>query len=73
VVVRRSALAGIIRQQSSDGQQIQLPPWRVTAQQLGQLIDAMLDTLSSSDVIGPLADWPESMPSPFPNCGSCTW
>lgn len=56
LVVRRGAWAEIIRQQSTNGQQIHLPAWRITAQQLGQLIDAMLATLSSKDVVGPLAD-----------------
>jgi hypothetical protein len=56
VIVRRSALAEVAQQGLVDGQQIQLPRWRVTAQQLGQLIDAMLATLTGEDVVGPLAD-----------------
>ena len=56
VVVRRSAWAEIIRQQSNDGHQIHPSAWRITAQQLEQLIDAMLTTLSSKEVVGPLAD-----------------
>jgi hypothetical protein len=56
VVVRRSAWAEIIRQQSTNGHQIHVPAWRITAQQLEQLIDAMLAVLSSKEVVGPLAD-----------------
>jgi Schlafen, AlbA_2 len=56
VVVRCSAVAKVAHQGSAAGQQIQLPRWRVTAQQLGRLIDAMLATLTGKDVAGPLAD-----------------
>ncbi len=56
VVVQRGARTEIARQPPVRGHQIQVPRWRVTAQQLGQLIDAMLATLTSKDVVGPLAD-----------------
>lgn len=55
VVVRRSVLVEIIRQQSPDGHQIPLSAWRITAQELGELIDAMLATLSSKEIAAPLA------------------
>jgi hypothetical protein len=55
VVVRCSALAKIAHQRSTGGQGIQ-PRWRVTAEQLGRLIDAMLATLTGKGVVGPLAD-----------------
>ncbi|MGH3783093.1 MAG: AlbA family DNA-binding domain-containing protein [Pseudonocardiaceae bacterium] len=68
VVVRRSPPAEIVRQQSADGQQVHLPAWRITVHQLGELIDAMLATLSGKDVVGPLADLagidPVAVPQP---------
>ena len=56
VIVRRSAVAAIVQQQSAGGHQIQVPAWRITAQQLGDLIDAMLATLSGKNVAEPLAE-----------------
>jgi Putative DNA-binding domain len=56
VVVRRSVLAEIAREQSTNGHQVVLPACHITAQQLGELIDAMLATLSSKDVVVPLAE-----------------
>lgn len=73
VVVRRSALAEIVRQQSADGDQIQLPAWRITSQHLGDLIDAMLATLSGKESSSRWLIWLESTPSPLPGRASCTW
>jgi Schlafen, AlbA_2 len=58
VIVQRTVLVEIVRQrqQSQDGHQIPLPDWRITPQRLSHLIDAMLATLTSKDVVGPLAD-----------------
>jgi hypothetical protein len=56
IVVRHSARAENIRQQSPDNLQIPAPAWRITVPQLGDLIDAMLATLSSTNIVEPLAD-----------------
>lgn len=56
IVVRRSVLAEILREQSTDGEPLVLPVWHITPQQLGDLIDSMLATLSSKDVVVPLAE-----------------
>lgn len=56
VVVQRSALTERIREQSPGSQLIPPHAWRITAKQLGGLIDALLAALASSDIRGPLAD-----------------
>jgi hypothetical protein len=58
VVVRRSILAEIIRERSANGSGLPIPvsAWRVTPQQLGELIDARLATLCSPDVTEALAE-----------------
>jgi schlafen family protein len=56
VVVRHSILAEILGERSTNGQSIVLPVWRITAQQLGDFVDALLATLSSTDVVVPLAE-----------------
>jgi Schlafen, AlbA_2 len=56
VVVRCSVLVEILREQSTNGQQITMPLWRITAQQLSTLLDGMLATLSSKEITGPLAE-----------------
>lgn len=56
VVVRKSAWGETIRQQSPEGSQIDLPAGRITVQEVGQLIDAMVATLSGKDFVQPLAD-----------------
>jgi hypothetical protein len=55
VVIRHSARAEISRRQSPNNP-MPTPPWRMAVQQLNDLIDAMLATLSSSAVVEPLAD-----------------
>lgn len=56
VVVRYSAAAEIIRQR--DAGRVKLPHsrWRVPPHQLGELINAILATLTCRDVVAPLAD-----------------
>ena len=56
IVVRRSTWPKIILDQVSDGPPIPFPPRWITTQELGELIDAMLATLTSKDIIEPLAD-----------------
>jgi hypothetical protein len=56
IVARQTAGVEIVRQQAPDGAQILPGAWRITADQLGELIDALLATLSSKDIVGPLAD-----------------
>ena len=56
VVVRYSAAAEIIRQRDAGRVNMPLPRWRVPPHQLGELISAILATLTSRDVVAPLAD-----------------
>ena len=56
VVVRHSAATDIARQRDANSREMLLPPWRVSPQRLGALIDAVLATLTCKDVAGPLAD-----------------
>ena len=56
VVVRRSAVIDIARQQREENAPHGLPPhWSVPPQQLGELIDVMLATLTGKDVTAALA------------------
>ena len=56
VVVRRSAVLDIARQRHGQNAPHALPPhWSVPLQQLGELIDAMLATLTGTDVTAALA------------------
>jgi hypothetical protein len=56
VVVRRSAAIDIARQQRAENAPYPLPPcWRVPPQQLGGVIDAMLATLTGTEVTAALA------------------
>jgi schlafen family protein len=56
VVVRCGAESENVPQQAPDGQQTAPTHWRVTTQQLVQLIDAMLATLCSKAIVRPLAE-----------------
>jgi hypothetical protein len=56
VVVRYSAAAEIIRQRDAGRAKMPLPRWQVPPHQLGELIDAILATLTCRDVVAPLAD-----------------
>lgn len=56
VVVRRSAVAEILREQSATNATLHLPAWRISPEQLGELIDAMLATLSGKEVVEPMAE-----------------
>jgi hypothetical protein len=54
--VRRSAAIDIARQQQAANAPHRLPPhWNVPPNQLGELIDAMLATLTGKDVTATLA------------------
>jgi hypothetical protein len=64
VVVRRSVLVEIMRERSTNGQQVTVPLWRITTQQLSTLLDGMLATIWPS--------WPASTPSPSRNPVFCT-
>lgn len=65
VVIRRSEPAGIIRRSSSDPETV-LNAWRITAQQLGQLLDGMLATLSSKELAASMADLADIDPIAVP-------
>ena len=56
VVVRRSVIAQMVREQSTASDPLPSSAWRVTVQQLTELIDGMLATLSSTAVVARLAD-----------------
>jgi len=56
VVVRYSAAAEIARQRDADRAGVLVPRWRVPPLQLGELIGAILATLTGQDVVAPLAD-----------------
>jgi len=56
VVVRYSAAAEIIRQRDAGRANMPVPRWRVPPHQLGELVSAMLATLTCRDVVAPLAD-----------------
>ena len=56
VVVRYSAAAEIIRQRDAGRANMPFPRWRVPPHQLGELISALLATLTCRDVVAPLAD-----------------
>ena len=57
VVARRSLGVELMWEGLPDRLKAEWPKhWQVSPQQLGELIDALLATLSSTDVLGPLAD-----------------
>lgn len=56
VVVRHSVWTKVGHGSARDEPKFELNRWRVTAQQLGDLIDAALDTLTSDDIVGAVAD-----------------
>jgi hypothetical protein len=73
VVVRRSAVIDIARQQQAANARRSLPShWSVPPQQLGGLIDAMLATLTGKEVTAALAGLAGTDILAIRSPGSCT-